>query len=96
METFKHSSAFLFLLAFAITFAFPSLIHAQNMPQDYVDAHNAARSQVNVPPVTWDTNLAAYAQNYANQRAAGDCGLVHSGGPYGENIAPENPELTFG
>ncbi|KAL6211847.1 hypothetical protein ACLB2K_017078 [Fragaria x ananassa] len=39
--------------------------HAQNSPQDYVDAHNAARLRVGVPNVT----------------------LVHSYGPYGENLA---------
>ncbi|KAE8674908.1 Basic form of pathoproteinsis-related protein 1 [Hibiscus syriacus] len=32
--------------------------------------------------MTWDNTVAAYAQNYANQRI-GDCNLVHSGGPYG-------------
>ncbi|KAF5191341.1 Pathogenesis-related protein [Thalictrum thalictroides] len=30
--------------------------------------------------------VAAYAQNYANQMAS-TCRLVHSGGPYGENLA---------
>ncbi|KAM0937358.1 putative CAP domain-containing protein [Dioscorea sansibarensis] len=58
---------------------------AQNSAQDFVTAHNSARSAVGVGPVTWDTTVAAYAQNYANQRI-GDCKLVHSGGPYGENL----------
>ena len=35
--------------------------------------------------MTWDDQVAAYAQNYANQRI-GDCDLAHSGGQYGENI----------
>ncbi|KAL5790300.1 hypothetical protein ACOSQ2_005188 [Xanthoceras sorbifolium] len=60
------------------------LAHAQDSPQDYLDAHNAARSQVGVGPVTWDDQVAAYAQNYANQRIS-DCSLVHSDGSYGEN-----------
>nr|Q41359.1 RecName: Full=Pathogenesis-related protein PR-1 type; Flags: Precursor [Sambucus nigra]CAA87071.1 pathogenesis-related protein, PR-1 type [Sambucus nigra] len=60
---------------------------AQNSPQDYVDAHNAARSAVNVGPVTWDESVAAFARQYAQSRA-GDCRLVHSGDPrYGENLA---------
>ncbi|KAJ0963344.1 hypothetical protein J5N97_028466 [Dioscorea zingiberensis] len=46
---------------------------------------NSARNAVGLSPVTWDTTVVAYAQNYANQRI-GDCQLVHSGGPYGENI----------
>ncbi|CAN1284637.1 Pathogenesis-related protein PRB1-3 [Linum perenne] len=31
--------------------------------------------------------VASYAQSYAIQRSAGECELVHSGGPYGENLA---------
>ncbi|CAN6450668.1 unnamed protein product [Victoria cruziana] len=64
------------------------LIHgtdAQDSPQDYVDAHNAARAEVGVGPISWDDTVAAYAQNYADQRI-GDCSLIHSGGPYGENL----------
>ncbi|OVA05751.1 Allergen V5/Tpx-1-related [Macleaya cordata] len=59
---------------------------AQNAPQDFLVPHNAARANVSVGPMTWDTTLAAYALNYANQRAK-DCKLIHSDGPYGENIA---------
>ncbi|KAK4849585.1 hypothetical protein QYF36_026341 [Acer negundo] len=44
------------------------LAHAQDSPQDFVNAHNAARSEVGVGTVTWDDQVAAYAQNYANQR----------------------------
>ncbi|KAI3762269.1 hypothetical protein L1987_52694 [Smallanthus sonchifolius] len=53
--------------------------HAQNSPQDYLNAHNAARAQVGVGNMEWNPSLAAYAQSYANQRI-GDCNLVHSGG----------------
>ncbi|GMY38820.1 pathogenesis-related protein 1-like [Fagus crenata] len=67
--------------------------YAQNSPADYVNAHNAARAQVGVGPMTWDANLAAFAQNYANQRK-GDCRLVHSGGPYGENLAGSSGDLS--
>ncbi|KAM0937356.1 putative CAP domain-containing protein [Dioscorea sansibarensis] len=58
---------------------------AQNSQDDYVKAHNSARSTVGVGPVTWDDTVAAYAKNYADQRT-GDCDLVHSNGPYGENL----------
>nr|QYF06695.1 pathogenesis-related protein 1k [Allium sativum]QYF06696.1 pathogenesis-related protein 1k [Allium sativum] len=71
----------LFMLIVMIT----STAEAQNNPQDYINAHNQARAAVGVGPVSWDRNVAAYAQNYANKRA-GDCQLIHSGGPYGENI----------
>ena len=67
--------------------------YAQNSPQDFLDAHNAARAEVGVESMTWNDTVAAYAQNYANQRI-GDCNLVHSSGPYGENIAWGTPSLT--
>ena len=37
--------------------------------------------------------IAAYAQNYANQRK-GDCRLIHSGGRYGENLAGSTGDLS--
>jgi uncharacterized protein YkwD len=57
---------------------------AQNSPQYYVDPQNVARTDVSVCPLSWDDNVAAYAQSYAAKRQ-GDCTLAHSGGPYGEN-----------
>nr|AFR90191.1 pathogenesis-related protein 1a [Salsola ferganica] len=75
--------ALCFILA---TVTLAQMCHAQNSPQDYVNAHNAARAAVGVGKIQWDGKLAAYAQQYANQRK-GDCALKHSGGPYGENIA---------
>ena len=44
--------------------------------------HNTYRENNQAPDVTWDTTLAEYAQNVANQ-----CVFAHSGGPYGENLA---------
>ncbi|KAG5526241.1 hypothetical protein RHGRI_032503 [Rhododendron griersonianum] len=69
--------------------------HGQNSPQDYLNAHNSARSAVGVGPMTWDANVAAFAQQYANQRV-GDCALRHSGGggKYGENLAGGSGDLT--
>ncbi|XP_047318483.1 pathogenesis-related leaf protein 6-like [Impatiens glandulifera] len=84
-------------LALVVTFMamsmLPQLSTAQNSPQDYVDAHNAARAQVGVGPIAWDENVAAFARSYASQRA-GDCDLRHSGGPYGENLAQGTGDLT--
>ncbi|KAJ6716441.1 CYSTEINE-RICH SECRETORY PROTEIN-RELATED [Salix koriyanagi] len=85
----KISLAFFSLVT--LTLILPS--RAQDSPQDYLDAHNTARAAVGVGPLTWDTTVQAYAQNYANQRA-GDCNLVHSGGPYGENLAWRFPDLS--
>ncbi|KAF3439357.1 hypothetical protein FNV43_RR19269 [Rhamnella rubrinervis] len=64
-----------------------------NPNQDFVDAHNAARAEVGVGPITWNHTVAAYAQNYANQRV-NNCEMEHSGGPYGENLAEGYESMT--
>ncbi|XP_062220937.1 pathogenesis-related protein PR-1-like [Phragmites australis] len=46
---------------------------------------NVARASMGLPPLSWDERVAAYAQWYAESRR-GDCALVHSSGPYGENL----------
>ncbi|KAJ8769081.1 hypothetical protein K2173_024077 [Erythroxylum novogranatense] len=46
--------------------------NAQNTPQDYLNAHNAARSQVRVGPMQWDEKVAAYARAYVD-KLKGDC-----------------------
>ncbi|KAF3434509.1 hypothetical protein FNV43_RR21594 [Rhamnella rubrinervis] len=67
--------------------------HGQNAAQDYVDAHNSARAAVSVGSLRWCDTVADYAQNYANQRK-GDCRLVHSSGPYGENLAWSSGDIS--
>ncbi|VVA89669.1 unnamed protein product [Arabis nemorensis] len=52
---------------------------------EFLFAHNLIRARVGEPPLEWDGRLAAYARAWANQRV-GDCRLVHSNGPFGENI----------
>ncbi|KAE9595038.1 hypothetical protein Lal_00041250 [Lupinus albus] len=71
------------------------VVYAQDSQADYLNAHNAARSEVNVANLVWDDTVAAFAQSYADQRK-GDCNLVHSGGGgiYGENIAMSTGDLT--
>ncbi|XP_023511498.1 pathogenesis-related protein 1-like [Cucurbita pepo subsp. pepo] len=81
---------------FCITILPSSL--AQDSPQDYVDAHNIARSQVSavqvgIKPIQWDEELANYATQYANERS-NDCQLLHSNGPYGENLAMHSSGMT--
>jgi pathogenesis-related protein 1 len=73
------------LAAVIVLLAATPCARAQSSPQDYLDPQNAARANVGVGPVSWDDKVAAYAQGSAQQRQ-GDCKLVHSGGPYGENI----------
>ncbi|XWS67539.1 hypothetical protein CRYUN_Cryun04dG0015100 [Craigia yunnanensis] len=89
----EFSKVFSLALASLMALALVLPSHAQNSPQDFLNAHNTARAAVGVGPMTWDNTVAAYAQNYANQRI-GDCKLVHSGGRYGENIAWGSADLS--
>ncbi|KAK4424275.1 Pathogenesis-related leaf protein 4 [Sesamum alatum] len=89
----KTISLALFVFAIAIILQYSSC-HAQNSPQDYVDAHNVARAEMGVGPIVWDENVTAFAQNYVSQRI-GDCNLVHSTDrPYGENLAKGSGDFT--
>lgn len=72
-------------LALLVALSVASLCRAQNSAEDYLDAHNAARAEVGVSPIQWDAGVEAYALGYARKRSV-DCALIHSGGPYGENI----------
>ncbi|KAJ1434855.1 Pathogenesis-related protein 1-like, SCP domain [Sesbania bispinosa] len=81
------------LMMMAVLAVSSQMSYAQNSPQDYLDAHNRARSQVGVGPIRWDATVAAYAQNYINT-LRGSCKLVHSKGPYGENLAWSSGDLT--
>ncbi|GLT52259.1 hypothetical protein SLA2020_256070 [Shorea laevis] len=76
------------------SFAAPSRSYSQDSPPAaYLRIHNNYRAAVGVRPMTWDKKVAAYAQNYANQRIR-DCELVYSNGPYGENIARSSGNLS--
>ncbi|KAI5661239.1 hypothetical protein M9H77_20562 [Catharanthus roseus] len=83
MAVSKITFALICLMTIAL---FPSSF-AQNSIKVYLDAHNAARTQVGVGPMKWDNHLATYAFNYANKINLSCPKLVHSGGPFGENLA---------
>ncbi|XP_028797669.1 pathogenesis-related protein 1-like [Neltuma alba] len=80
-------------LSLLVVLATTHISDAQDSPQDYVNAHNAARRQVGVGPISWDERVASYARNYLS-RFKNSCQMVHSGGPYGENLAWRYPDLT--
>ncbi|TYH33397.1 hypothetical protein ES332_D13G056200v1 [Gossypium tomentosum] len=73
----------------------PNPASAENgsSPQDFLNVHNAACAAVGVRPITWNNVVATYAADYAEKRIS-DCGLVHSGGPYGENLAWNGGDLS--
>ncbi|KAK9289496.1 hypothetical protein L1049_008386 [Liquidambar formosana] len=56
-----------------------------SMAREFLLAHNKVRLHSGEAPLQWDRALSRYARRYAKQRAA-DCKMVHSYGPYGENI----------
>ncbi|XP_042486765.1 pathogenesis-related protein 1B-like [Macadamia integrifolia] len=56
-----------------------------NFEKEMVEEHNKVRSSMGISPLTWNATVAAYAVGYVKQRSR-DCELVHSKGPYGENI----------
>ncbi|XP_043700258.1 pathogenesis-related leaf protein 6-like [Telopea speciosissima] len=87
MGSYKLDLLALLCSLIGLTFFF-QVYQAQNSPQDFLAAHNAARADVGVGPMTWDDILASYAGNYAQERAR-DCNLVHSTAlpASGENIA---------
>ncbi|XP_010039218.1 pathogenesis-related protein 1A [Eucalyptus grandis] len=53
--------------------------------REFVEAHNKVRLGHGEPLLKWDKNLAKYSRRFASKRAA-DCKMIHSYGPYGENI----------
>ncbi|XP_058751651.1 pathogenesis-related protein 1-like [Vicia villosa] len=82
------------LYILVLSFVIVHVAHAQDSPTNYVNVHNAVRSEVGVSDIVWDDTVSAFAQSYANQRK--DCQLIHSGGGgrYGENIAMSTGDLS--
>jgi len=72
--------------ALSISYQEPQL---NELHQEILNTHNQLRSEVNVPPLSWSVELAAYAQEWANQLSQ-ENGFRHRDGGSsgaGENIA---------
>ncbi|BBN05552.1 pathogenesis-related protein 1 [Marchantia polymorpha subsp. ruderalis] len=78
----SRPTAVLFLLLATAGIASAAL----SWERQFLDPHNKARKAVKVPNLSWDRNLAKYAQNWANKQARNNCQLKTSNGPYGENM----------
>ncbi|KAK8998303.1 hypothetical protein V6N11_083694 [Hibiscus sabdariffa] len=67
----------------------PRHLPKSHLPQSEIKqilrAHNDARAHESEPFYVWDETLANYSRNWAIKRIY-DCRMVHSDGPYGENI----------
>ena len=83
------SRLFALLATALVLFALP--VHADQPPPWFaglLEAHNAARRAVGVPPLRWSAAVAAVAQGWANRLQAAGCPMQHSGTEdYGENLA---------
>ncbi|KAJ3695379.1 hypothetical protein LUZ60_000756 [Juncus effusus] len=80
-----HTSSLISILTISLLLSFKTLIvTAQSWPY-FLIPHNVARAELGLKPLKWDSRVASYAHWYANQRK-GDCQLIHSNGPYGENL----------
>ncbi|XP_050879746.1 basic form of pathogenesis-related protein 1-like [Lathyrus oleraceus] len=92
------SFSILCILSLILIVSCSNITNAQDSPADYLKPHNAARSAIegfNIPNLVWDNKIAAFAQNYANQRK--DCKVIPSGGNgghYGENLAISNGYIS--
>lgn len=53
--------------------------------KQFLSAHNKVRKMYDEPPLKWNKKLTRYARRWAAKRAF-DCRMVHSYGPYGENL----------
>lgn len=53
--------------------------------REFLSAHNKVRMNVTHPLLNWDRKLARYARRWGMKRVA-DCKMIHSYGPYGENL----------
>ncbi|KAK7022037.1 hypothetical protein VNI00_017072 [Paramarasmius palmivorus] len=68
-----------------LTLTQAALLPRQSEADQWLEAHNSVRAQHNAQPLTWNNQVAAAAQNWANR-----CTMQHSGGQvgsYGENLA---------
>ncbi|KAJ3270557.1 Cuticle-degrading protease [Terramyces sp. JEL0728] len=61
------------------------LANTGNFQADCTQMHNQYRQLVGYAPLTWDSNLEAFAQNWANKLASTNS-FSHSGSGYGENL----------
>ncbi|KXT13090.1 hypothetical protein AC579_2144 [Pseudocercospora musae] len=75
---------------FTTTSALPSSTMGSSFQSEVLNSTNWYRAQHEAAPLTWNSTLADYAQNYAKR-----CVWKHSGGAYGENLAANFANSTL-
>ncbi|WOL11069.1 hypothetical protein Cni_G19830 [Canna indica] len=56
-----------------------------NIVREFLLPHNQVRAALGEPALAWNKTLARFARRWAETRR-GDCAMIHSSGPYGENL----------
>lgn len=59
-----------------------TIVAGQDLVKAVINSTNFFRGTFQASPVSWNSTLASYASDYAD-----NCVFKHSGGPYGENLA---------
>ncbi|XP_058726488.1 pathogenesis-related protein 1-like [Vicia villosa] len=90
------------ILGLVLIIGSSEVAHGQDSADDYVNAHNAARSVValdgfSIPNILWNATTAEAAQEYVNQHK--DCKVDVSVGkgdifPFGKNIAVSTKDIS--
>ncbi|XP_059637724.1 pathogenesis-related protein 1C-like [Cornus florida] len=86
MKSPKSQTIFAFIvLSHLFVIAISDHVDPEAEKKEFLDLHNQVRQHAGEDPLTWDEQLETYARNYAEKRK-GDCNMVHSNGPFGENL----------
>lgn len=83
MATMSIANAILLFCVLCLALALVS--HADDRSV-FLSLHAQARKAVGVAALQWSSTLEEYATDYSQRQASNGCQLVHSHGPYGENI----------
>ncbi|XVF57254.1 hypothetical protein PTKIN_Ptkin06aG0190100 [Pterospermum kingtungense] len=93
MVSLLEISVTLYFLFLALSLDGVFHVGSKYLPRDFLNAHNAARKEVGVPPMIWDNVLEAYALNYSQARVD-SCHLKRAVVPSGQNLAFGSRDLS--
>jgi uncharacterized protein YkwD len=74
------------ILVFILTFSAVALSQTGDFKSQILERHNEYRAKHNVPPLTWNEEIARFARQWAERLAREDRMYHRSGSSYGENI----------
>jgi uncharacterized protein YkwD len=86
MVTVRHTIWLVILLAGTGSAQWHTIGKQSVLARDMLDAHNAVRAQLKLPPLMWSDRLAERAQDWANTLLARKQFSHRPNSPYGENL----------